>query len=156
VRTAGHLPPYVLSVRLRILNAPLMRVFARIFRAPFSAPCPWASASPPYTFPDPPAKGPTTGLVYQLKIRLVGVEHSIWRRIQVSALYTFWDLHVAITDAMGWHDYHLHLFSVQNPDTGRLDPIGLFDDSDPDGPDCLPDFMYRIAGYFLNPGDRAW
>jgi hypothetical protein len=30
----------------------------------------------------------------------------------VPAAYSFWDLHVAIQDAMGWHDVHLHEFRV--------------------------------------------
>lgn len=119
-------------------------------------PSPFASMTCPYSLPDPPEAGPTKGWVYQFKIRLVGIEPMIWRRIQVSALYSFWDLHVAITDAMGWLDSHLHLFSVRNPETGILDPIGIFDAADPDGPGCLPDFKYRIAGYFREPGDRAW
>jgi len=35
----------------------------------------------------------------------------VWRRIQVPEDYTFFDLHVAIQDAMhGWMNYHLHIF----------------------------------------------
>jgi hypothetical protein len=33
---------------------------------------------------------------------------SIWRAGEVPGDYTFWDLHMAIQDAMGWLDYHLH------------------------------------------------
>lgn len=40
--------------------------------------------------------------VYQFKITLAGAKPPIWRRIQVPETYTFWDLHVAIQDAMGW------------------------------------------------------
>ena len=36
----------------------------------------------------------------------------IWRRIQIPAAYSFWDLHVAIQDAMGWLDYHLWEFTL--------------------------------------------
>ncbi|WP_035570993.1 plasmid pRiA4b ORF-3 family protein, partial [Halonatronum saccharophilum] len=32
--------------------------------------------------------------------------------------YTFWDLHVAIQDAMGWLDYHLHEFRVKGREIG--------------------------------------
>jgi hypothetical protein len=46
--------------------------------------------------------------VYQFKITLKGSDNPIWRRIQVPETYTFWDLHVAIQDVMGWQDYHLH------------------------------------------------
>lgn len=57
--------------------------------------------------------------VYQFKIILEGVRPSVWRRIQVPETYTFWDLHVAIQDAMGWEDYHLHQFKMRDPSTGR-------------------------------------
>lgn len=32
---------------------------------------------------------------------------------------SFWDLHVAIQDAMGWTDSHLHAFEVKNPKNGN-------------------------------------
>uniref|UniRef100_A0A914DWZ1 Transposase n=1 Tax=Acrobeloides nanus TaxID=290746 RepID=A0A914DWZ1_9BILA len=51
-----------------------------------------------------------SGDIYQFKVTLRGSKPPIWRRIQVPANYTFWDLHVAIADAMGWKDYHLHSF----------------------------------------------
>lgn len=44
--------------------------------------------------------------VYQFKITLKELEPLIWRQIQVPEAYSFWDLHVAIQDAMGWLDYH--------------------------------------------------
>ena len=43
----------------------------------------------------------TEKLVYQFKISLYEIEPRIWRRIQVPAKYSFWDLHVAIQDVMG-------------------------------------------------------
>lgn len=55
----------------------------------------------------------SSGLVYQLKITLLDVTPSIWRRIQAPESSSFWDLHVAIQDAMGWNDSHLHQFTVQ-------------------------------------------
>src|SRR5680860_173829 len=53
--------------------------------------------------------------VLQLKIELIGSKPPIWRRILVPANYTFFALHVAIQDAMGWFDYHLHQFSNSSP-----------------------------------------
>ena len=38
--------------------------------------------------------------VYQFKISLLEIKPLIWRRIQVLETYTFWNLHVAIQDAM--------------------------------------------------------
>ena len=53
--------------------------------------------------------------VYQFKVSLKGIRPLIWRRIQVPETYSFWDLHVAIQDSMGWSDYHLHHFEIENP-----------------------------------------
>ena len=50
--------------------------------------------------------------MYQFKITLTEVRPPIWRRIQVPGTCSFWDLHVAIQDAMGWRDCHLHLFRL--------------------------------------------
>jgi hypothetical protein len=50
--------------------------------------------------------------VLQFKITLNETDPPIWRRIQVPDYYTFYDLHVAIQDAMGWRDCHLHDFAV--------------------------------------------
>lgn len=49
-------------------------------------------------------------LIYQFKITLKEITPSIWRRIQVPSQCSFWDLHVALQDAMGWFDCHLHIF----------------------------------------------
>ncbi len=48
----------------------------------------------------------------RFKITLRHITPRIWRRIEVPASYSFWDLHVAIQDAMGRLDYHLHVFRV--------------------------------------------
>ena len=65
---------------------------------------------------------------YQFRITLHGIKPLIWRRIQVPASYTFWDLHVAIQDAMGWTDTHLHEYRLKNPKTGRKINIGIPDE----------------------------
>lgn len=66
--------------------------------------------------------------IYQFKISLEGIEPSIWRRICVPESYSFWDLHVAIQDAMGWLDCHLHQFVIVNPKLGKSILIGIPDD----------------------------
>jgi hypothetical protein len=66
--------------------------------------------------------------IYQFKITLRDLRPPIWRRIQVPGNYTFWDLHVAIQDAMGWLDYHLHAFRVKDPAGGEPAEIGIPDD----------------------------
>ena len=40
-------------------------------------------------------------LVHQFLIVLSGTDPLVWRRLQVPERYSFWDLHVAIQDAMG-------------------------------------------------------
>ncbi|MGH3397636.1 MAG: plasmid pRiA4b ORF-3 family protein [Streptosporangiaceae bacterium] len=52
-------------------------------------------------------------LAYQLKITLRGVSKPpVWRRVLVPAGITLGDLHDVIQIAMGWDNYHLHVFSV--------------------------------------------
>jgi hypothetical protein len=95
-------------------------------------------------------------VVYQFKITLKEIEPVIWRRIVVPATYSFWDLHVAIQDSMGWLDSHLHVFRIANPRTGKIDEIGIPDD-DPfeDELVVLPGWELPIVDYFIQPGDRA-
>ncbi len=45
---------------------------------------------------------------------------TISRLIEVPRSYTFWDLHVAIQDAMGWFDYHLHEFLLPQAEDTTL------------------------------------
>jgi len=50
--------------------------------------------------------------VLQFKITLNETDPPVWRRIQVPDSLTFYDLHVAIQDAIGWQDCHLHDFKI--------------------------------------------
>lgn len=67
--------------------------------------------------------------IYQFKITLPGFKPSIWRRIQVPGNYTFWELHVALQDAMGWDNCHLFEFSIKSPGDGIETQIGIPDDT---------------------------
>lgn len=91
--------------------------------------------------------------VYQFKITLQGIRPPIWRRIQVPATYTFWDLHVAIQDVMGWLDYHLHEFEILNPSTGSIVSIGLPDEDF--GKRVLLGWNQKIADYFTMENPSA-
>ncbi|GFP20780.1 hypothetical protein HKBW3S06_00007 [Candidatus Hakubella thermalkaliphila] len=88
--------------------------------------------------------------VYQFKITLKRVRPPIWRRIQVPETYTFWDLHVAIQDAMDWSDYHLHQFELVNPSTGIEMEIGIPEDEFESvfGRETLPGWKQKIAKWF--------
>lgn len=50
--------------------------------------------------------------VYQLKITLDDVRPPIWRRLLVGEDTSLFNLHEIIQVAMGWQDYHLHMFTV--------------------------------------------
>lgn len=50
--------------------------------------------------------------ILTLKINLVGAKPKIWRRVKVPGVFTLGDLHYVIQIAMGWENYHLHVFRV--------------------------------------------
>jgi len=89
--------------------------------------------------------------VYQFKISLANIQPLIWRRIQVPESYSFWDLHVAIQDAMGWDDSHLHMFIMEiGPQTGEQVRIGIPDDEPMEESEkpMLPGWTQGIGHYF--------
>ena len=53
-----------------------------------------------------------------LDLHLEGVQPRIWRRLRVPADLTLRDLHHAIQIAMGWQDYHLHVFEIGDREYG--------------------------------------
>ena len=86
--------------------------------------------------------------VHQFLIVLTETDPLVWRRIQVPDTYSFWDLHVAIQDAMGWLDYHLHEFRVPDAAGRRLVAIGIpsSDDVPRDRPKA--GWLVPLANYF--------
>jgi hypothetical protein len=90
-------------------------------------------------------------IVYQFKIVLREIEPMIWRVIQTPSNYSFWDLHVAIQDAMGWLDCHLHAFRVRMPHKKADMVIGIPDDDSYDL-EILPGWELQIAEFFTEPG----
>jgi len=93
-------------------------------------------------------------LVYEFKVTLNGIQPPIWRRIQVPASYSFWALHVALQDAMGWLDYHLHVFEIRRPCKRKAVEIGI-PDEDFDDHVILPGWEVPIAKHFTAPGSAA-
>jgi len=93
--------------------------------------------------------------IYQFKISLKHIKPLIWRRIQVPETYTFWELHVAIQDSMGWTDTHLHRFDMKHPKTGTIEEIGYPDeDFDPEGT-IFPGWKQKIGAWFSEKNDTA-
>lgn len=94
--------------------------------------------------------------ILQFKVQLRDIKPAIWRRIEIPGSYTFWDLHVAIQDAMGWLDSHLHAFRIGDRRTGAEVEIGI---PDPDGfegdPERLPGWRVPVMEYLAEAGDRA-
>jgi len=93
--------------------------------------------------------------VYQFKITLKGIRPPIWRRIVVPKNYTFWDLHVAIQDAMGWLDSHLHMFEIMNPRKAALENIGIPTDDLDDFLKVIPGWTRKISSYFSSKNQKA-
>jgi hypothetical protein len=93
---------------------------------------------------------PVAAHVRQFLIVLASTDPLVWRRIQVPESYSFWDLHVAVQDAMGWHDYHLHEFTVMQPRIRRSVRIGIPNDECPNERPCLAGWKVPIAKYFAD------
>jgi hypothetical protein len=91
--------------------------------------------------------------IYQFKITLKYITPKIWRRIQVPWDYNFWDLHVAIQDAMGWEDYHRHQFDIIDPKT--CEKVFISSPNDEGFHDVIDEHKAKIAKYFLVPKDKA-
>lgn len=62
-------------------------------------------------------------MALQLKIQLLGLKQAVWRRVLVDEGITFHQLHKVIQEAMGWDDYHLYRFNLnEDEDIGIPDP----------------------------------
>jgi len=72
--------------------------------------------------------------------------------------YTFWDLHVAIQDAMGWQDSHLHKFSVlkdpKDVNSDELVDIGIPEIWFPDV-HTIPGWSVRVRDYLTMATPRS-
>lgn len=82
--------------------------------------------------------------ILQFHVELLGVRPRIWRRIEVRSSRTFWDLHCAIQDAMGWKDCHLHQFTLSTGDQKLL--VGIPDEEFPED-ETLPGWETRLADW---------
>lgn len=97
-----------------------------------------------------PGSGVATG-VMQLRVELLLMPLPVWRRILIPGTYSFWDLHVAVQDAMGWEDKHLHQFTLDDPATGERLRLGIPDDSGFYAVnEVLPGWEHRV-NRFLKP-----
>ena len=98
-----------------------------------------------------PSSGAEPGIL-QLRVELLLMPLPVWRRILVPGHYSFWDLHVAIQDAMGWEDRHLHQFTLDDPSTAQRVRLGIPDDSGFYGvSEVLPGWEHLVTR-FMKPG----
>jgi hypothetical protein len=92
------------------------------------------------------------GTVLRFRIELQENSPPIWRRIEVPGNYSFWDLHVAIQDAMGWTDTHLHVFEI---DDGKQDAVCIGIPDPDDLQDHVAGWRRKLTRYFKKPGDQV-
>lgn len=104
-----------------------------------------AGQRPPDRSPERRRRSESGTLVYQLKITLRGVSKPpVWRRVLVPADITLNDLHGVIQQAMGWDNYHLHVFTAGWREYGSPDPeLGHASDKN-----------VRLSEVLAGPGDR--
>ena len=55
---------------------------------------------------------PLEQTIYQIEVRLVGIEPKIWRRLQVPGEFSLAQLHQVLQIAVGWENSHLHRFTI--------------------------------------------
>jgi hypothetical protein len=89
--------------------------------------------------------------VYQFKITLRDITPQVWRLIQVPSSYSFRDLHVAIQDAMGWTDSHLHMFRVRFMNKRKAVNIGIPDENF-DDIEIFAGWEIPLFRHFWKPG----
>ena len=69
--------------------------------------------------------------VLRLRVALLGIKPTPWRRIEVAAVTTLVELHAVIQAAMGWEDLHLHHFRIlgrrHDPEYADLARVRLAD-----------------------------
>lgn len=95
--------------------------------------------------------------VYQFKCTLLDTKPPVWRKLQVPESYTFYDLHVAIQDAMDWLDYHLHCFRI--PGIGTSEYIAHIECPWGEPWEMDPNWLFTtdvpIKDFLKKPSDRA-
>ncbi|SMO37458.1 pRiA4b ORF-3-like protein [Saccharicrinis carchari] len=104
----------------------------------------------------PPKVLRTSNQVYQFKIELLDIFPTIWRRILVPADYNFWDLHMAIQDAMGWTGSHLHHFEIKGKGKRRMSSVGVPNFYNMhELPEIFPGWEISMHKYFNDLGEEA-
>ena len=92
--------------------------------------------------------------ILQFKISLIDSDPLIWRRIQIAETYSFYDLHVAIQDAMGWEDCQLHQFIIYTGAKKRTEQRTFIGIPDDDSGDTLAGWETMVSDYLISDEKR--
>jgi len=68
--------------------------------------------------------------VYELKLSLACTALPVWRIVHVPSAFTLHKLHTVIQAAMGWEDYHLYRFAIDDTEYGEPDPYEMLSTRD--------------------------
>ena len=94
--------------------------------------------------------------ILQIKIKLVGSRPPIWRRILIPANSTFFALHVAIQDVMGWDDAHLHQFHTTEPYKRNSAHRNIIGFPMPEMEDVLDERKVRLSEWLQEQKSSVW
>jgi hypothetical protein len=64
--------------------------------------------------------------IYQIKVELLEINPSIWRRFLIPENVTLHRLHLVLQDVMGWKNYHLYRFKIGKKEYSTPDPDNDF------------------------------
>ena len=102
---------------------PQLPTVSHVFVPPFAEPAIKARRKSESATRARKRSGAKPASIHQLKVTLLGSKPPIWRRIAVPSDYTLGEVHDALQLAMGWHNAHLHDFTIDGATYG--DPVQL-------------------------------
>ena len=75
-------------------------------------------------------RSPAHNIIVQIKVKLLGVtKPPVWRQVQLRADTRLDQLHEILQAALGWENYHMHVFSFGEEGFGVPDPeLGFIDE----------------------------
>ena len=138
--TTASAAPYARSKdkqRLIAVQTKIVRIFEKDQAALFEPKMPKAGRKP--TCSDD---------IFQFRITLMDIEPPIWRRIQVRDC-TLDEFHDHIQAAMGWENYHLHQFTINDVEFGPVSP-----DDMPFGPELEDETQVVLSNVLPQNGGR--
>lgn len=92
--------------------------------------------------------------ILQFKISLIDSDPLVWRRLQIAETCSFYDLHVAIQDVMGWEDCHLHQFIIYTGARKKSEVRTFIGIPDDDSADTLAGWETKVVDYLISDEKR--